>query len=60
MNELMIEHEFSKWFEDVPSCQTDGLPKLRDDAPESVRKEAIEYDNYFFERTGRHKIYFGK
>ena len=60
MNELMCNYEFSKWFDDIPSRLTEGLPKLRDDAPDHIKKEASDYDEYFFERTGRHKIYFGK
>lgn len=60
MNELMKEHEFSKWFDDVPSFQTDGLLKIRDDAPDEIKKEAREYDEHFYKRTGRHKLYFSK
>ena len=56
----MCNYEFSKWFDDIPSRLTEGLPKLRDDAPDHIKKEASDYDEYFFERTGRHKIYFGK
>ena len=58
MNESM--ERFEKWFEDIPARFTEGLPKLRSDAPEHIKKEAQEYDEYFFECTGRHKIYFGK
>ena len=56
----MKEHEFSKWFDDVPSYQTGGLLKIRDDAPDKIKKEAREYDEYYYKRTGRHKLYFSK
>lgn len=58
----MIEsiERFVKWCEDVPASETNGLIKLRDDAPDNIKKETHEYDDYFFKHTGRHKIFFGK
>ena len=58
----MIESikRFLEWCEDVPATETNVLIKLRDDAPDKVKKEAHEYDDYFFKRTGRHKLFFGK